>query len=255
MEDFKLVYCLKDDRSFRYQLMNSIKSVSKFVDKENIITIINPSSNSRAIESLSDHTTIYQGSKFYNDLDLPSFKYKMELCDIDTKNLIFLDCDTIVLRDITELLDDDYDFFAIEEPCRAYNGLVKPSWNQETWESNLSKFNLPLNSIPYNDGFMMFKNGVHKKIKEDFLKYYSMYHNKEIISPNTTDDMHHNEFALSLAVSKYNCKEMNNTQHWFGWRGVPYRKEEKAYVVHIGTNKRGLAGYRTNLSRHLEGLQ
>ncbi len=250
----KFVYCLSYNRSFRKQVSNSVRTLSQFIPKEDIILIVNPPNGIERLKKIfNKYATIYEGNKFYEELDLPNFKYKIEMCDIDCDNLVFLDCDTIILKDPRELLDGDYDFFGREEPCRSIDNNMKETWNQETWETNLARFNLPLDSIPYNDGFVIFKNKTHMKIKDDFIKYYKMYNNNEIDSPNTVDDMHHNEFALSMAVSNYNCKVMDDKHHWYGWRAIPYTKSDDSYVLHVGTDKSGLQGYMYNISRHYHG--
>lgn len=250
MEDLKIVYSLSDNRNFRGQALNSLKSLSRFVDKENITVICNPPYKSKQFERLADYGTLYQGSEEYQKLDLPLFRYKIELCDIKCDNLIFLDCDTIIMKDITKLLDGDYDFYAKEEPCRSFAGELKGTWNDIYWKEILKYLSLPLDALPYNDGFCIFKNRLHTKIKDKWIEYYQNYHNKIWNSPNTVDDMHHNEFALSLAIAGYKCKVMGDTEHFFGWRAVPYTHSDETYVLHIGTNKAGISGYLYNLSRH-----
>jgi len=245
--DYKVVYTLTDNKSFRAQIYNSIRTLYKFVKKENIVCIVNPYTNSRFISWLSKYSEIYRGNEFYSNLNLPIYKFKIEMCDIDAENIIFLDCDTLILKDITKLLDGNFDVFAREEPCRSYNGILKPTWNQKIWEHNLSKFNLPKKTYPINDGFVIFKNYTHKKIKNDFIKYYKLYQDKLLVSPNTVDNMHHNEFALSMAIANYNLKYMTELEHWYGWRSEIYKK--LPYVIHVGTNKLGLKGYLQNLER------
>ena len=247
MSDTKVVYCVNDSRTFRAQLINSLKSLNRFMEPEDIIVIVNPPSKSKSITHLNGKLcTIYDGDGFYESLQLPNYKYKIELCEIDCDNLIFLDTDTIIMKDITELIDGNYDFSAKEEPCRAYKGIKKPTWNDSFWKGTLKELGKPEYSIPYNDGFMIFKHRLHMKIHNDWIMYYKYYHNKVWNSPNTVDDMHHNEFALSLAVAGYKIKPMDN-EHWFGWRGQRYQHKDDIYVVHVGTNKRGLSGYMDNL--------
>jgi len=251
MEEFKVVYTLSDNRAFRLQIFKSLLSLSKFIDKDNIILIVNPPS-SKIEKSYGKYATIYDGNEFYKNLNLPNYKFKIEITDIKSRNLIFLDCDTLVMRDIRELLDGDYDFFAREEPCRSVNGQMKPTWDEDIWKYNLKEFEKNTDALPYNDGFMIFKNNLHNKIKDEYLKFYLMYNKKQLKSPNTVDDMHYNEFALSMAVANYHCRNMNEEHHWYGWRNETPRI--KPYVIHIGTNKSGLAGYLNNLRRFDEGI-
>jgi len=250
MSKTKFVYSLSDTRSFKLQVFNSLKSLSLFVKPKDIIVIVNPKSNSRGIRSLSRFCTVYQGNPYYENLDLPPFRYKIEMCDIDADNIVFLDCDTIIMDDPKELIDGDFDVMGRQEPCMAYEGEKRPSWDQEEWERQLKRFGKPTDSIAYNDGFIILKNGIHKKIKKDFIKYYKMYANGELKSPNTTDDSHHNAFALSLALAGYKAKHMNTHHHWYGWRAENFTSSDKTYVLHIGTSKNDLQGYLYNLSRH-----
>lgn len=247
MTEYQVVYTLSDTKSFRLQIYHSIKSLTRFVDKENITFIINPPSK-RLERYLSRFGNIYEGSEFYRLLDLPTFKFKIEMCDIDSNHLIFLDCDTIILKDITELLSGQYEFFGREEPCRSIYGNMKPSWDENVWKANLryvKKQNL--SATPYNDGFIIFKNKLHKKIKNEYILFYKMYNSRELESPNKADNMHHNEFALSLAVADFKCRNMTEEHHWFGWRNEMYKSIP--YVVHVGTNKSGITGYINNMRK------
>jgi len=248
MDEFKVVYTLSDSKSLILQAVNSVKSLIRFVDKSNIVFIINPYSK-KLEKILGRFGEIYRGNDYYTRLNLPIYKYKIEMCDINAKNLIFLDCDTIIYKDITELLDGDFQFFGREEPCRSINGNFKNTWNEEIWKNNLRKFRKNENAIPYNDGFIIFKDGIHKKIKDEFILFYKMYNEGSLKSPNTVDNMHHNEFALSMAVANYKCKSMSENHHWYGWRNEMFK--EKPYVLHLGTNKNGMFGYLNNLRKFI----
>ncbi len=243
---FKIVYTANDDRFFMLQLYKSLSSLSKFVDKEYIDVIFNPEiTNKRNRDKIEQYANAVSGSTYADKIDLPPFRYKYDALCIDTDELIFLDCDTIVLKDVTELLDGDYDFFAREEPCRSVYGEYKPTWNETTWLENLRKKEY---TIPFNDGFMIFKNRTHNKIKFDFIDNYLLYYNKVTKSPNEADDSHLNEFALSLAVADYKCKIMTDKEHWYGWRPEMYK--EKPYVLHIGTGWNNMETYTRTLQRY-----
>lgn len=250
----KVVYCLTDSREFRLPIRNSIRTLTRFVDKEDIIFIMNPYVDGKFSRYLSKFGLVHKGDEFYYRLDLPKYKFKIELCDIDDNEIIFLDCDTLVMKDITELLDGNYDFFGREMSIRDSDGKYLPKWNQRNWNYCLEKFGIKKSATVYNDGFIIFKNNLHKKIKDDWIKYYKMFHAKEIPSPNNVDDMHHNIYALGLAIGNYRCAEMNERHHWYGWQGRPFMPSiDDTYVIHVGTLKNGIKGYKTSLSLILSG--
>lgn len=245
----RVVYTLPDTFDFYFQVKNSLKTLHRFVDRDEVTLIVNPKPRKTSkIWSLKRYAEIRPGDEFYKNLALPNFKYKIEICDIDADDLIFLDCDTLVLRDIRELLND-FDYSAREEPCFRYEGKIKPTWDNKAWKDALRHFNKPQDAIPINDGFLIIRHGIQKKIKDDFLAAYTLFHQKKLKSPNTVDDMHHNEFAISIALAGYKFKPMTEEHHWFGWR--PEQPNVIPYVLHVGTDKRGLAGYKENLERCL----
>ena len=244
MDDFKVVYTLSATRDFMYQMNRSLTSLNRWVDKENIISIVNPPSDNYRIKNLNKLSTVYQGNPKYGKISKSTYfnnfnaMYKLEMCDIESENLIFIDCDTIVLRDITELLDGDFDFSAREEPCRSINGIMKKDWNQDAWVESLKLLDLPLSSLPFNDGLMVFKNRTHIKIRDDILDFYNRYHAKELPYPMPDFPIHDNEFALSLAVAKYKVRYMGENEHWYGWRKEFISTKLPPYVIHFGTGNR-----------------
>ncbi|NIB99453.1 hypothetical protein [Halobacterium sp. R2-5] len=139
------------------------------------------------------------------------------LCKSDADTVVWLDNDTIVTRNIWEVIEGNYDFKARSEEDKS----TDPGW-YEMFE----KFDRKPMDWRFNAGFLVFKNGIHKEIKEEWkilmesdLGYYN--------AP-TMQDAH----ALALCVSKFRCEKMSPEEHIMEWGDKP---KPNGYVYHYIT--------------------
>jgi hypothetical protein len=132
---------------------------------------------------------------------------------------MFLDADTFVRKDITQLLEGDYDFSALP-PILHDDGLDYQS--MEKIFIDIGKEPLP----QFNCGFLIFKNGFHHKVKDLWLKYTNDYK-----FPNHLQFGCKEQWALSLALAYNGAKIKNMTfeQNARTWAG---KTHADAFVVH-----------------------
>jgi len=231
---YKIIYTLSYKKDLPNDIMKSLKSLNRYINKENILVYYTPPINKEFTSKMEKYANIIYS---YNSTDEFYFMKnrgfirageKIKLCDVDCKNVIFLDCDTIIKKDISLLLNEEYDFRGrIEE-------LAQSKFNARKWDALF--LNRNLHPIPmFNTGFMIFKNNTHKKIKDNWVKYL----NSDIKSVHPFS-LQKEQYALALALSGYNIKYMSNREHAFRW----YDEELiDTYVLH-GTK------YRTKNIRH-----
>ena len=217
--DYSVFYTLSDIRGYHKFLDNSLKSVERFVEPGNIIVVYTPPINEKHIESLR-----VRGYQIYvkpTPVGGWRFAAKNYLCDVETENLIFIDCDTVVYKDIRELLtrDKDYSFAARIGKTSSVGDKV--------WEGTFKKFGL--RQLPmFNSGFMIFRDGLHNCIKDEWIEYLKMYLSNELELPHKDRTMI-NQHALTLAISRY----VPESNIWYlGKEHHSYGETRDTYVFH-----------------------
>lgn len=216
------------------QIQKSLKSLCSFVDKQKIFIFYTPPRSKRTERKLEKYANIIEAENtttpfiFDRVIGLGNYGEKIHLCEMETSSVIFLDCDTIVKKDVTELLPGDFDFSG------------RPGCDRETdwplWKSYCLQHNKPVRSV-FNTGFMIFKNGLHHKIKEEWKKFIDADIPK--IHPYSYVK---EESALSLVLPD-SIKFMTEKEHAFGWQG---ESKTDTYVLH-GYARTRLRRLRTRL--------
>jgi len=193
------------------QIQKSLKSLSSFVSKQNIFIFYTPPRTRKTERKLEKYATIIKAKNitppfiFDSVIGLGNYGEKIHLCEMDTSSVIFLDCDTIIKKDITELLQGNFNFSGRMGRNREID------WN--VWKSYCKKNNKPMRGI-FNTGFMIFKNYLHHKIKEEWKKFIEA--DIPRIHPYTYTK---EEYALSLVLPHENIKFMTEKEHAFAWQG------------------------------------
>ncbi len=218
---FSIVYTLSDRRDMPQQILKSLESLSCFVNKQKIFVFYTPPRSSKTERKLEKYATIIKTENtttpfiFDRVMGLGNYGEKIHLCEIDTSSVIFLDCDTIIKKDVTELLPGTFDFSGRMGRNREID------W--DLWKTYCMKHNKAMRGI-FNTGFMIFKNGMHHKIKAEWKKFIEADIPK--IHPYTYTK---EEYALSLVLPHKNIKFMTEKEHAFGWKG---ESNADTYVLH-----------------------
>jgi hypothetical protein len=204
-------------------LLKSIKTLLNFAEPSDIVVFYTPprqDEHMEFLESLGVDLRIrdHWGEPFkMGREDEPShYTDKLWICEIDEEEVIFLDCDTIVLEDPIQLLEGDFDFKAREDMYDLKNS---------GWRELFEKFGKPESWMP-NAGVMVFKNGVLKNSREE-LERFLKYDYKEL----SVDTWHLEQYAFALVMSEYRVKKMKNREHMFGWEDETY---DEGVIYHLG---------------------
>jgi len=247
MKETNIYLYTVSDRGHMYKdLIKSINSLLNFVTPNQIMVIHTPDVNWDYHDGLSDKGINnivmdnelkpfnivkdnsqdrfgYYGEKIAK-LDYPFFEDAI-LQEVD--NVMFLDCDTVIMRDVERLFDYKFDV-----AIRIDKGFV--DFNISEW---VKQFNdLGLDCVPMcNTGVMLFKNGYHKIIS----KYAKDYYNN-VEWRNFHKKCHFDQYAITCAISKcmgldngFNVWWLDNRVHGMRWENDII----KPYIKHGSRNK------------------
>jgi hypothetical protein len=227
MSDYGVVYTVSDKGNMIRDLLKSLKSITRYVDTKDINVFYTPprcSVNRNKIrkyarvkycQHLCEPFEFHKGQPgYYGD--------KLWMCMMPHKNIVFLDCDTIVNTDFVKYVELGIDFMA-----RVGTGKVK----YEDWARLFVLYSrgeiLPM----FNAGFMVFCNNTHKKIYDNWKKYVD---DKNLPNP-FPNSFPKEQIALSLALSgvvkQKDIGLMNKQMHGYGWNG----ENPNCDVYHTGS--------------------
>ena len=226
----KFVYTVSDIGDMIKLAIKSIKSLHKFVDKNDIIVFYTPPRSEQNYNRLSKLAIVKNVPNItkpfvcFKDRGPGRYGEKIHLCDVDCSNVVFLDADTIVKKNPLNLLHGDYDFSA--RPAAA-----NCEFDKAIWENMFKKFGVKPILMP-NAGFMIFKNYCHRDIKDlwlelinnDLPRPHSLYYHKEQYA-----------LALALAIKRKRIRWMKAYEHAYLWKG---EGKIDTYVLHGRTKLR-----------------
>ncbi len=222
--EVKFVYTVSDRGDMIRDVLRSIKSLRRFADREEIVVFYTPPRSQSSLEELSKLAevklvpNVTEPFVFRKERGPGRYGEKVHLCDVDCENVVFLDADTVVRKDIRELLQGDYDFSS-----RIGEAYYEKDFDMKIWREMFARYGAEPIPMP-NAGFMIFKNWCHRDIKDLWLKFL-----REPL-PHPYKYYHKDQYSLALALSLTGkrIRWMTEKEHSFRWMDEP----EDAYVVH-----------------------
>lgn len=219
-------------------LFHSVKTLLQYVNSEDVIIFGTPPVRDEHLQNLRrlgvEVRKVKNQTESFEAFNTERhFGEKTHLCKIQDSPIIFLDCDTLIFDDITDVVSGDFDFKA-----RPGSSMIE-NWEKLFENNNESK----IEWMP-NTGFMIFKNEIHKEIGSKWRRYIS-----ELDYSNRNGVNHREQYALSLCLSEYDLEKMNEKEHVFEWfdsippEGTVYHKgrvlqpnENRQYIRKIITS-------------------
>lgn len=217
----EIFYTLSDINNYPVLLDQSLQTLKGKINNDKVHIAYTKPVNQKHFSKLKD-----QGYQI--EIKEPPiewrFSVKTLIGNLDCENAVFLDCDILINKDISELLKYRYRFAG-----RVGTGYYQEPFDHQLWLKNFQKFNLtPIPMI--NAGFLIFRDGLHRQIKDDWLNFLKMYVNKELKPP--AGPRGNEQYALTLAVRKHLRESdiwfLGPREHAFGWCS----ESENAYVYH-----------------------
>lgn len=211
------VYTVSDRAFLVSEACRSIKSLRKYADRNEIIVFLTPPGSASGRARLSELAIVKEVDNltkpfvFKKERGPAPYGEKVHLCDVNSPNVIFLDADTVVKKDLTPLLNGDFDFSARRQfPTREEETreVERKAWLQLFRERGKKAIPMP------NAGFMIFKNYLHSRIKEEWLRLVN-----DDNLPNACLSCNPKEqTALALTVSGSKIRWLTVKEHAFRWR-------------------------------------
>lgn len=186
----------------------SIRTLTHYVNPSDIRVFFTPPRDDRHIEQLAalgvDIEKHPNSTNAFKAFDTEQhYGEKTYVSSISDNTVVFLDCDTLVFRDITGVIKGDFEFKA-----RPGTSPVR----QPEWKQLFDRFDEQyLNWMP-NAGFLIFKNGLHQKIGNKWREYIQTDLGYQHGATN-----HKEQYALALAVGDSSCVQMGTTEHVMLW--------------------------------------
>lgn len=227
MTDTTFVYTLSSRNTLVRHATHSIQTLKQYVDPVDITVIFTPPVKKKDVEAIKSlGVYVKKQDRLTDDFSIVSldsggaYAEKVRCCEVNSDTVVFLDCDTLVLNDIWEVVAGDFDFKA----------RPSPETPQETdWKRTFDRFGEEYLDFMPNAGFLVFKNNTHKEIRDDWLRYIQADIKSEFSGASYVD-----QWALALAVSGYNCQEMDPNEHAIEWHNGCVAN---ACVHHLYTRK------------------
>jgi len=214
----KLVYSVSDVRNLVEETIRSVKTARKYFNKNDIIIFYTPPRSESNYIKLTKLGTVLKEKNLTENFKINKghgrFGEKFQALFLDVPNIIVLDSDTIIRKDLSELINDNYEF----------SGRIAPGFldmDIEIWNSMfVEREKIPIPML--NTGFMIFRDYFHNKIADEVLGYMD----SNLPSPHPKSYFK-DQYAISLAVSGSKIKWMNRAVHSFLWNS-----EFGGYVLH-----------------------
>lgn len=206
---YAVVYTLSDVGDMIRYCLKSLRTLSRFVHKENIIVFYTPPRNRQSLKKLSKLATVIEADNitkpfiFQERRGPGRYGEKVHLCEVDRNNVIFLDCDTEVKRDLTVLLEWECDFAGRAGSMVDFDMGVWFRMFKDRGKEPVSMF---------NTGFMVFRNGAHKRIRDEWISYLD-----DDLPQAHPRSYQKDQYSLALALSGLNLRLMNREEHAFRW--------------------------------------
>jgi hypothetical protein len=226
------VYTISDTGRMIPYVVRSIRSLNKYVDKEDIIVFGTPPMSKLNYARLSKMAMV----RLVQNLSKPfvflkgqcasRYGEKCHLCDVPSSTVVFLDADTIVRKDLASLLEGDFDFSARKQfpTGESEKGAIDIEFWSEIFK-NKGKTPVPMP----NAGFMIFKNSYHHKIKEQWLKYINDDKLPNACSFGNPKEQTALALALSTQILGTKIRWLSAKEHAFSWLG---EENVETYVLH-----------------------
>lgn len=213
-ENTEFAYTLSSRKLMVQQAIKSIKTLKNYAEPEKINVFYTPPYDEHDEEQLKElgvnlikKENETEGFSIGAMEEAGHYGEKVKLCTLEAENVVFLDCDTLILEDIWKVIEGDFEF-------KARPG--SESQETEEWRKMFEKRDEEYMNWMPNAGFLIFKNGIHREIGEKWLNYI----NSEI-DYSVGEINHQEQYALALTVSEYDIEKMNPDEHVMEWSDRP----------------------------------
>lgn len=203
----KFVYTLSSKRRMVTEAVHSIRTLTDYVSPSDVVVFYTPPRKENDIQTLRDHgvdlrlvdaetdaSSAFRSSSHYGEL--------VKLCTLDADTVVALACDTLIFDDLREVMAGEFDVKARPSPS---------SVQQPAWREMFERFDRPTMSWMPDTGFLVFKNGVHRELRDQWLRF---------LTTNlgySHGGGHEEAYSLALAAAEYEVARMDEREHAIEW--------------------------------------
>ena len=160
---------------------------------------------------------------------------KTYISEVNSEKVIYLDCDTLIIRDINKIWKKESKSFISRRDSSYESG---ECFRSKSWDSILSKRNARKGAY-FNSGFVGFRKGMHKRIGRSWRKICKKeYDNREKSDlVDLQGEKMIEQMALSISVLREteNIGVMDEEEHVYGWEVPPESVSDSTVVYHTGS--------------------
>ncbi len=235
----QIVYICSPDRE--YQLVASLGSILSSRTEFNKISIYTTGNLTQPWLFQDKRINIYSKPSIEQEFWMTN---KTHICSADSEDIVFLDTDTLIFKPLNILFDS----LNTDISGRKTTVSCQSTWDHGLWEKYQYKFGAEV-VFPYiNSGFLVFRNGAHRRLNPKWLEitsYLRGLSNNPFGMPSQA-----NQQALSLACGSIGLTYslFTKEQHAYGWEKDDL---DNCIVYHLGNyNYRNVArwiNYKTGI--------
>lgn len=233
--------------NFEINLYASIHSLFQSGSKVDRVKVFSVGGDMPSIQSLSAPVEVEKVKNKNKEYFLENKTYVGE---VKSEKVIYLDCDTVVLKDISNIWKNNEEFVARKDS--AYES--GKYFNIEKWKSIALKKSGKKGPY-FNSGFFGFSRRGNRKIKKLWKsickKEYKKAKNKGSDLANLQGIKMIEQMSLSLSVLQEirDVRAMKEEEHVYGWEVLPDSVSDSAVVYHTGSRGGRHLKYALALSR------
>jgi len=220
-----LTYTFSDVMKLPDELYWSLKSASRFFTKNEIVVYYTPPRSEETLKRIEHYCTVKlvpNISRTYKWLWMTHRCYEKTWIKLtDDEEVLFLDCDTLVLRNPKELFLKDFEVGVRK---------MMPYFDWKNWKKILDNKSLPFVWMPLC-AVILFKHYMHKDICEEWLKYKD-YEVPLQVHLNPRASRRADFYGLAFAIARKRILWLTKNEVV---RPADKEYPKNAYVYHIQT--------------------
>lgn len=222
--DYKIAYCFNGWKWIWRQLVLSLTTLRRFpIEKENIVVFYGPPHFQEHIDWLEPicdlrlvetplHDEESMNKRKVNKGKFFGSTMKIHSYELNTPNMFWIDCDTIIHGDIREMLRFNYD--VLTSRWRGSEG-------KTLMRGVCKQLGLPHMDIMMN-GFLVFKNHAHNKMRDDYVGNLKKMFEGEIRTPNPGRMELYAFMVALIKLKQRGGKVVEMPSNWHQYAGGKY---------------------------------
>jgi hypothetical protein len=152
---------------------------------------------------------------------------KVHLSRVDSDRVLFIDTDTIVLKPLQHVFNDD----GRDVAGRVATASQQSSWRSSAWDAVLHRYGAA-SFFPYlNTGLLYFQAGAHRRLTPLWLDITRDLLKEKANPFGNPGQSNQQAFSLACGALSFSFKLLSPREHAYGWMGDDYHD---AHVYHTG---------------------